>query len=301
MARRTWHRLFRSIFGSFNLRRSQIARFQTSKLTLERLESREVPAAAINQSLLILSPDIAASVPREEFAGSRVLILDAGKDAVSQIGQALQANPGTSVVRVISHGNSGSLLLAGQLVSGATLQARSVEISGWRQYLAPGADVLLYGCSVASTADGRNFVNTLGNLTGADVAASTNTTGSSTLGGDLKLEYATGPIEAATGRFSAAWNASGLTLATPFVQTPFGVNIQPLYSRDAQNMGTFTEAPSYKVTFSYPVTGVDPSDFQFSIVDNAGTLTGSGVTSTVTQVTSFEYLLNVTQYTKAPR
>ena len=78
MARRTWHRLFRSIFGSFNLRRSQIARFQTSKLTLERLESREVPAAAINQSLLILSPDIAASVPREEFAGSRVVILDAG-------------------------------------------------------------------------------------------------------------------------------------------------------------------------------------------------------------------------------
>ena len=54
MARRTWHRLFRSIFGSFNLRRSQIVRFQTSKLTLERLESREVPAAAINQSLVIV-------------------------------------------------------------------------------------------------------------------------------------------------------------------------------------------------------------------------------------------------------
>ena len=91
-----------------------------------------------------------------------------------------------------------------------------------------------------------------------------------------------------------------LVPAVPFVQTPFGVNIQPLYSRDAQNMGTFTEAPSYKVTFSYPVTGVDPSDFQFSIVDNLGTLTGSAVTSTVTQVTSSEYLLNVTQYAKAP-
>ncbi|MBJ7432623.1 MAG: VCBS repeat-containing protein, partial [Gemmataceae bacterium] len=91
-----------------------------------------------------------------------------------------------------------------------------------------------------------------------------------------------------------------LVPAVPFVQTPFGVNIQPLYSRDAQNMGTFTEAPSYKVTFSYPVTGVDPSDFQFSIVDNAGTLTGSAVTSTVTQVTPSEYLLNVTQYAKAP-
>ena len=214
MARRTWHRLFRSIFGSFNLRRSQIVRFQTSKLTLERLESREVPAAAINQSLVILSPDIAASVPREELAGSRVIILDASKDAVSQIGHALQANPGASAVRVISHGNSGSLLLAGQLVTGSTLQARSVEVSGWRQYLAPGADILLYGCSVASTADGRNFVNTLGALTGADVAASTDTTGSATLGGNLVLEYATGAIQAPSNRLGRSWNASGLTLGT---------------------------------------------------------------------------------------
>jgi hypothetical protein len=49
--------------------------------------------------LVILSPELAGSVPQEELAGARVVILDANRDAISQVGAALQANPGASVVR----------------------------------------------------------------------------------------------------------------------------------------------------------------------------------------------------------
>ncbi|MFZ9862773.1 MAG: hypothetical protein ACO3GX_17010, partial [Gemmataceae bacterium] len=96
-----------------------------------------------------------------------------------------------------------------------------------------------------------------------------------------------------------------LVPAVPFVQTPFAVQIQPLYAgqQDPNSFSqdsVFSSLPSYKVSFSYPVTGVDASDFQFDITDSAGTLTGSAVTSTVTQVTPSEYLLNVTQFAKAP-
>ena len=51
-----------------------------------------------------------------------------------------------------------------------------------------------------------------------------------------------------------------LVPALPFVQTPFGANIQPLWSGAGLGStnyaaGTFTENPSYTVTFNYPVTG----------------------------------------------
>jgi hypothetical protein len=57
-------------------------------------------------------------------------------------------------------------------------------------------DILLYGCEVAATADGQRFIGALANYTGADVAASTDATGSAALGGNWQLEAATGRIEA---------------------------------------------------------------------------------------------------------
>ena len=50
---------------------------------------------------------------------------------------------------------------------------------------------MLYGCDVAA-GTGANFVNKLSQLTGADVAASTNITGKD---GDWNLEFAKGQIE----------------------------------------------------------------------------------------------------------
>lgn len=168
-------------------------------------------------TLTILSPDVARQVPLEEFAGSRVLTLNAGHDIVDQISSFLNSQSITrfNSVRIIGHGSDGALLLGDQLFNQQTLSQRANQISGWKRAFAPGADVLLYGCSVASTADGRTFVDNLARLTGTDVAASTNLTGSTTKGGDLTLEYATGQIQATTGRFAQAWDASGLTLGAP--------------------------------------------------------------------------------------
>ena len=61
--------------------------------------------------------------------------------------------------------------------------------------VAEDADLMLYGCSVASAASGQAFVNDLALLTGLDVAASVDATGHNALGGDWDLEYATGQIE----------------------------------------------------------------------------------------------------------
>ena len=56
---------------------------------------------------------------------------------------------------------------------------------------------MIYGCDVAQTDAGRALIDSLARLTGADVAASTDLTGSALLGGDWDLEYANGDIETA--------------------------------------------------------------------------------------------------------
>ncbi len=45
-------------------------------------------------------------------------------------------------------------------------------------------DILIYGCDVASGADGQALIDTISHLTGADVAASIDKTGGVSAGGD---------------------------------------------------------------------------------------------------------------------
>ncbi|HRA87557.1 MAG TPA: DUF4347 domain-containing protein, partial [Planctomycetaceae bacterium] len=65
----------------------------------------------------------------------------------------------------------------------------------WQHNLTANADLLIYGCDVAATPEGRDFVASLANLTEADVAASADTTGSTEFGGNWDLEFSTGQLE----------------------------------------------------------------------------------------------------------
>jgi hypothetical protein len=73
------------------------------------------------------------------------------------------------------------------------LQRQSAVLARIGAALSADGDILLYGCDVA--ADNREFIDTLAALTQADVAASTDATGSAVLGGDWLLEANAGPIE----------------------------------------------------------------------------------------------------------
>jgi len=60
----------------------------------------------------------------------------------------------------------------------------------------PERRLFLYGCDIAAEVEGQNFISRLAQITGADVAASQDATGSAALGGNWNLEYASGSIEA---------------------------------------------------------------------------------------------------------
>ena len=66
----------------------------------------------------------------------------------------------------------------------------------WGEALADDGDILIYGCDLAGSQEGRSLIEALSRLTGADVAASEDRTGAAAKGGDWELEFRTGSIEA---------------------------------------------------------------------------------------------------------
>ena len=224
-------------------------------------------------TLTILSPEVASQVPIEEYAGSQVLTLDSSLNVVNQITDFLGSQKPASIglLRIIGHGSDGTLLLGNQLLNQQTLDQQSSQISDWKKAFTPDADILLYGCSVASTARGQSFVNNLAELTGTEVAASINLTGSTTIGGDLVLEFATGKIEADSTNFTRAWNQSGLILAAP------------VFSSAPTATFTNTLAGSFPVTATgsptYSIAQQTFFDTNFSTLPNNWTLSGDAAIS----------------------
>ncbi|MEH2115632.1 Calx-beta domain-containing protein [Nostoc sp.] len=129
--------------------------------------------------------------------GSEVIILDPNRDGLAQITEFLEKRKSNSVqsIHIVSHGSAGSLQLGSGDLNLTNLDSYKNQLQKWASALTDKADILLYGCDVAS-GEGTKFVQQISRITGADVAASTNKTGSAALGGDWDLEVKTGEIEA---------------------------------------------------------------------------------------------------------
>src|SRR6185295_16131280 len=100
-----------------------------------------------------------------------------------------------SAIHILSHTTPAFLSLGTTNLDRGGLDQYDTDLKAWGELLKPGADILLYGCNLAAGDPGREFINRLADLTGADVAASINNTGGLAAGGDWKLEFQTGPIE----------------------------------------------------------------------------------------------------------
>jgi uncharacterized repeat protein (TIGR01451 family) len=127
--------------------------------------------------------------------GTEVIVLDAARDGVEQITEVLANRSNINSVHIVSHGGSGNLRLGAARLNSETVNNYAAQLQNWSKALTADADILLYGCDVAGGETGEKFVQKLSDLTGADIAASTDLTGSSVLGGDWDLEKLTGSIE----------------------------------------------------------------------------------------------------------
>jgi hypothetical protein len=172
-----------------------------------------VDAGVPDERLLV--DDLLANVDNSRHF--EVVILDSNRDGIDQIGETLTKYRDIDAVHVVSHGSDGAVQLGNAWLTLDTIDAYAGVIEGWASSLNSQADILFYGCDLAAGDEGRTLINSLTFLTGADVAASDDPTGSEQLGGDWELEYASGSIESDVAiSFEARKNWSAI-LASTFV------------------------------------------------------------------------------------
>lgn len=127
-------------------------------------------------------------------AGIETVLLNPATDGVAQITHYLQGRQDISSITIASHGSAGTLQLGNTVLNRDSLARYQADLQQWARSLTVDADILLLGCNVAT--ESSKLIQAIAQLTQADVAASTNRTGSTALGGDWVLEVATGQIEA---------------------------------------------------------------------------------------------------------
>ncbi|AFK57506.1 DUF4347 domain-containing protein [Tistrella mobilis] len=130
-----------------------------------------------------------------------IVVLDAGRDGLEQIADWMAEQSGAvDAVHIISEGSVGEIWLGSSTLSDRNIDDRAGDLAVIGAGLAEDGDILLYGCDVAGGSDGLAFLGRLAELTGADVAASDDATGSVAANGggrfgDWDLEVSIGRVE----------------------------------------------------------------------------------------------------------
>ncbi|BCQ27488.1 hypothetical protein NK8_56770 (plasmid) [Caballeronia sp. NK8] len=128
-------------------------------------------------------------------AGTQVLVVQPGQDAVGAISAALAGMGHADSVQIFSHGAAGQFTLGNQTFTSTTLVQMADALGTWRSHLNRDADIELYGCDIGAGDAGKALVQTLASATGTTVGASDDATGSATLGGDWTLEVTSGTLD----------------------------------------------------------------------------------------------------------
>ncbi len=215
-----------------------------------------------------------------------IILLPAGGNGLEALALALADYGTLDALHLVTHGSEGQLHLGELRLNTTNLGEQAGALAQIASHLAPGADLLLYGCSVAQGEGGQAFVNSLsGALNGADIAASTDRTGALALGGDWDLEYWAGQIET-----MLPFDAQDIVeySASFAVDDTFIDSTPPTVSSINRVSTATTNATSvnFTIKFSESVSGVDVSDFALGksklASGTVSSLSGSGDTYTVT-------------------
>ena len=137
-----------------------------------------------------------ADLRANDQPGSRLIVeMDAHRDGIEQITETLSTLNDVQSIHILAHGDEGELQLGNAVLNADNLSAYAGELTSWQDALSADADLLIYGCNLAGTADGQLLVEAVSELCNCDVAASEDLTGHRRLGGDWELEYQTGIVE----------------------------------------------------------------------------------------------------------
>jgi len=173
------------------------------------------PAVESKREVIFIDPNVADldGLLADLSPSAEVHLLDAHRDGVQQIAEILANESDIDAIHIISHGAGGRLTLGNVSLTQDSIageHAQLLETIG--NALSEDADLLIYGCNFAEGSEGEAASQALAHATGADVAASTDTTGGADAA-DRDLEFASGSIETISLR-ATNWTGSlaGITI-----------------------------------------------------------------------------------------
>ncbi|MFZ6775051.1 DUF4347 domain-containing protein, partial [Undibacterium sp. SXout7W] len=156
--------------------------------------SQSILSTAPQKALIFIDsrlPDYQQIVAAAKL-GTTVIVLDQNQDGITQIATALKNVTNVDSISIISHGADGVVLLGNTVLHDGNLSAYQNELKSIANALSPQGQILLYGCDIAASEVGQTFIHDLAIVTGANIAASNNDTGTADRGGDWNLEISTG-------------------------------------------------------------------------------------------------------------
>ncbi|MGO2233527.1 MAG: DUF4347 domain-containing protein, partial [Marinomonas sp.] len=196
-----------------------------------------------------------------------IWLLDGSRSATEQITEILANYSDLDALHILSHGGVGEIYLGAETVSADAITQNSATYAAWGKALSDSGDILLYGCNVAQGDTGMAFINQFAQVTGADIAASDDLTGSAVLGGDWVLEASTASIE--SNNISVS-DYSGV-LASQFSQTADPLAAAGAVSGDQSWL--YTVAIDYDSDGDQDFLAYDGSAYSFFNNDGSGSFT----------------------------
>jgi len=124
-----------------------------------------------------------------------VLTIGRDENGIEKISNYLNALNSYGAVHIVGHGSQDQIQLGAEYLTSESLGQYEDELKTWNRGLTANADILIYGCEVAGSEQGQELVDQIGSITGADVAASDDLPGNTSLGGDWGFEYIAGQVE----------------------------------------------------------------------------------------------------------
>ena len=147
--------------------------------------------------IVIIDPDlqdgnilINALIP-----GTKLFFLERSEQLVPFVNDILSKYAPVKSLHLVTHGMPGAIFTPGTILNNEFPDELRSEIKKWKNNFSSDGSILLYGCEVGKGPEGKAFCFNLSEISGLQVSASTDKTGSPTLGGDWDLELNTGGIE----------------------------------------------------------------------------------------------------------
>lgn len=151
---------------------------------------------------------------------AEVILLDARRDGIVQISEELKDRSDIDAIHLIGEGTEAEMHLGTAFLTNESISGHyAALLSQIGQSLSADADLLIYGCNFGRGQAGFTAIQILAELTGADIAASTDQTGHVSEYANWELEVSTGFIETSIVIREATQEAWEGVLATYTVTT----------------------------------------------------------------------------------